>query len=254
MNQTIGINGRIALQSLFPVITEGAQTVSIDRIDFSALQLENGEIQFALADDNKLRIERAFFPWFGGSIGVYDMQAALDGGNTRARLEAKDVDLAAILAFVDVDGLSGEGILAGTLPLIVEDRRARIEQGLFRSVTPGVVRYQGEAGDAAASAGADANIAFSILRNLEYESLEVAVDGPLDGRLDFQMAFDGHGEVPINKQDVRVPVKYTINLDAALLDLFNQVNLSRNLEMQIKNAVDENVDDEGSRASGRQAK
>ena len=154
-----------------------------------------------------------------------------------AQLRVEGVDLKQVLEFVDVDGLSGEGILDGELPLQVAGGRAEFVNGVLVSRGPGAIQYVGSAATQAAAEGTDARIAFDILRDLQYTSLEVKVDGPLDGRLDFRIQFDGTGVVTVNQASGRVPVKYNITLDAALLELLNQANVSRDLELQIQQAV-----------------
>jgi len=239
VTRTMGVNGQLGFSSLWPVATDGVQTINVSGVDFGALQLEEGEIVFEMPGDQTLQIERAEFPWFGGLLGVYDASASLSGGEAVAPLRAENVDLALMLNYVDVNGLSGEGILSGVLPLVVEDGRASIENGMLQSQGPGALRYQGEAADQASAAGQDAQVAFDILRDLRYSDLGVQINGPLDGRLQFQLKFEGTGEVALNAQKVRVPVLYRINLDAALLELFNQATLSQSIQLQIQRGLEE---------------
>ncbi len=238
VNQTIGVNGHLNLASLWPVQTDGVQTITVSGVDFGALQIvETGEIRFDMPGDQTLHIEHAEFPWFGGKLGVYDARASLSGGEAIAPLRADNVDLSLILDYIDVDGLSGEGILSGVLPLVVEDGKASIESGFLQSNGSGAIRYQGQAGEQASAAGEDAQIAFDLLRDLRFEDLGIAIDGPLDGRLQFQLKFEGTGAIALNRQNIRVPVIYRINLDAALLELLNQANMSQSIELQIQEAL-----------------
>lgn len=239
VTRTIGVSGQLGFSSLWPVATDGVQTMNVSGVDFGALQLEAGEIIFELPGDQTLQIERAEFPWFGGLLGVYDASASLSGGEAIAPLRAENVDLALMLEYVDVDGLSGEGLLSGVLPLVVEDGRASIENGMLQSQGPGALRYQGAAADQASAAGQDAQIAFDLLRDLRYSDLGVQINGPLDGRLQFQLKFEGTGEVALNTQKVRVPVLYRINLDAALLELLNQATLSQSIQLQIQRGLED---------------
>ena len=239
VTRTIGVNGQLGFSSLWPVATDGVQTINVSGVDFGALQLEEGEIIFEMPGDETLQIERAEFPWFGGLLGVYNASASLSGGEAVAPLRAENVDLALMLDYVDVDGLSGEGLLSGVLPLVVEDGKASIENGMLQSQGPGALRYQGEAADQASAAGQDAQIAFDILRDLRYSDLGVQINGPLDGRLQFQLKFEGTGEVALIEQKVRVPVLYRINLDAALLELLNQATLSQDIQLQIQRGLED---------------
>ncbi|MHA7872660.1 MAG: intermembrane phospholipid transport protein YdbH family protein, partial [Hyphococcus sp.] len=143
VTQTRGVNGRLAFASLWPLQTDGEQSVSVSGVDFGALQLDQGEIRFAMPGDETLRIIEAEFPWFGGMLGVYDANASMADGAATAPLRADDIDLSQVLDYFDVDGLSGEGILSGVLPLVVEDAKASIVDGVLQSEGPGAIRYVG---------------------------------------------------------------------------------------------------------------
>jgi hypothetical protein len=236
VTRTSGFNGDVQLTALSPLTTAEPQTITVGAVDLDALQLASGVISFEFPGDESVRLVSAEFPWFGGALGVYEATAKFTG-EAMIPLRAQNIDLKQILDFVDMEGLSGEGILTGELPIVFEDGKARIEKGMLRSEGPGAIRYRGAAGEQAAAAGGDAKIAFDILRDLRFNSMEVVVNGPLDGRLDFKMKFEGAGDVTVRSQDVKnVPVLYRINLDAALLDLLRQANLSRDFQLQIERA------------------
>jgi Dicarboxylate transport len=236
VNQTIGLTGALEFKNLWPVATDGAQTITVGGIDLDALQLEGGEVRFDMPGDETLRVERALFPWFGGELGVVDAVASLAGGEATAPLRADNIDLTKVLEYVDADGLSGEGLLSGVLPLVVEDGKARIENGFLQSQGPGAIRYSGETATQAGEASDQSQIAFDLLRDLRYDELKVVINGPLDGRLKFKLTFTGTGEVGVNQQQVRVPVIYRVSLDAALLELLNQAVLTQDVELLIERA------------------
>lgn len=237
VNQTRGVNGELTFSSLAPIATDGEQTVTVAGVDLDALLLERGEIVFDMPGDETIRIARAFFPWFGGTLGVFDANASMASGEALAPLRVDDIDLNQVLTYFNMDGLDGEGVLSGVLPLAVRGGRAFIENGVLQSQGPGVVRYQTAAMNQAAAADRQAQIAFDLLRDLRYDTLSVKINGPLDGRLDFTLNFEGSGPVSERNQDVRLPVKYNITLDAALLELLNQANLSRDVQLQINRAL-----------------
>ncbi len=241
VTRTSGVSGTVQLTNLFPMTTNGMQTITVGAVDMDALQLGEGVVSFAFPGDDSVILEKAEFPWFGGTLGAYDAKAAFSG-EAVITLRAANVDLEQIFDYVDVEGLSGEGVLSGELPVTFEGGKARIDNGYFQSQGAGVIRYTGKAGDAAASAGEQAKIAFDLLRDLRYRSMTVSVNGPLDGRLEFAVELEGTGEVTVRDQAMvregtgRVPVIYRINLDAALLELLNQANLSRSIGLQIEKA------------------
>ncbi|MGF1545456.1 MAG: YdbH domain-containing protein [Parvularculaceae bacterium] len=246
VTQTAGINGDIRLTSLMPPTTDGVQRLRIDRIDLDALQLVEGAVDFALDGDDVLRIENASFPWFGGRIGVYDTEVAMKDGSATAVLRADEANLDEILEFVDVAGLSGEGVLDGVLPLVVEDGRARIDGGALSAVGPGVVRYVGAAAVAAASASADAALAFDGLQEFRYASLSATVAGPLDGDLKIGLEFEGEGAVRLNDPRLReatvLPMIYRVSVAGPLLQLVQQSKRTKNLILKLEGAVSSDED------------
>ena len=238
VNLTKGLNGNVQFKDLWPLTTAGVQSVTVEGADLDALKLQNGEITFEMRGDETLRVKHAAFPWFGGALGADDAVMSLSGGEAVTPLSADRVDLGQIFEFADFEGLSGEGILSGVLPLVVKDGRARIENGVLRSDGPGAIRYRGRAGDEAAAAGAQAKMAFDLLRDLQFDSLIATINGSLDGRLLFEIQMNGTGAIEFNDQDARIPVKYNINLDAAILELLNQANLIRKPELQLQLGVE----------------
>lgn len=237
VSKTSGVSGDLSFKSLLPVATDGEQEITVEGVDLDSLVLEQGEIVFDMPGDETVRIVRAAFPWFGGMLGVYDASASMVSGEALAPLRVDNIDLNQVLTYIDMDGLSGEGVLSGVLPLAVREGRAFIENGKLQSQRPGVVRYQSVATEQAAAADRQAQIAFDILRDLRYETLSIEINGPLDGRLDFKMYFEGSGAVNERNQDVRLPVKYRISLEAALLELLNQALLTSDIELQLERAL-----------------
>lgn len=241
ITQTSGVSGDIELSDLMPVATKGVQTIAIGSIELGALILENGLIEFELPGDDTLNVVSASFPWFGGSIGAYNSQTPLSGGNAETVLKAEDVNLQDLLAQLDIEGLSGEGTIAGTLPISVVDGKAFIKDGLLEAVGSGVIRYQGAGTDAAAESNQQANVAFGILRELRFETLTAKINGPLDGNLNFDILMEGRSALPITdprvKEDVSAPVIYRVNFeDVPLLALFEQAQISTDIRQQLERA------------------
>ncbi|MEM9705074.1 MAG: YdbH domain-containing protein [Pseudomonadota bacterium] len=238
ISRTSGLTGALQFSSLAPLRTNGPQSVSIGGMDISALLLREGEAVFQIEDGNSLVLERAGFPWFGGSLTAETEALSLNGGAARATLRADDVDLSELLAFADIDGLTGEGLFSGVLPLVIEDGRARIEDGRLASIGGGVLRYT-NAGTAAASQQSQATrLAFGILENLKFDELVIGVEGPLDGELNFNLLFKGANEIDLDDPRIREPVVspiiYRINLEAPVLALIQNARRSGDYRLLIE--------------------
>ncbi|MFC2953781.1 YdbH domain-containing protein [Marinicaulis aureus] len=234
VTRTNGVSGTVRLTNLFPVTTNGFQTINVASVDMDALQLGAGVITFELPGDNTVGISEAAFPWFGGQLAVEDATAGFSG-EALIPLKARNVDLEQVFDFFDVEGLSGEGILSGDLPLIFEGGRARIENGLIQSQGPGVIRYVGQAATQASAAGENAKVAFDFLRDLRFSEMEVTINGALDGEIKFGMRFEGFGDVTVRNRNVKdVPVLYRINLSVENIDLLRQANISEVIKSRIQ--------------------
>ncbi len=234
VTRTRNLNGSVQLTDLLPIQTNGVQTITVAGVNLDALVLERGVMEFSLPGDDTFVLQRGEFPWFGGTIGVYDAKASF-AGQAEIPLRAQSIDLKQVLDYVKIEGLTGEGILTGSLPLIFEDGRARIVNGVLKSEGPGFVSYEGVASDQASEAGENADVAFDFLRNLRYSSLEVTVDGALDGALKFGMKFEGVGDVSIRNDLLKdVPVIYRINLAIENIDLLRKANLASAIRTQIE--------------------
>ena len=233
VTQTKGVNGAVRFSSLVPLATDGAQTITVDGVNLDALQLDQGSITFAMPGDETVRIETAKLNWFGGEIGVSDATISMAGGESRALLQVENIDLKQVFIYAAVKGLSGEGLLSGALPLVIEEGRAKIVNGELHSVGPGKISYVGDSADAAAEAavrqgGEAARIPFDFLRDLRYKTVEITITGALDGQLDFGLTFEGSGDVTLGEQSVEdVPVLYRISLSVEDMDLIRQVSRLR---------------------------
>lgn len=243
VTRTEGVAGKIVFSSLSPIATAGEQTLSIRKIDLDALKLENGSMRFAMPGDGMLRIVEAEFPWFGGTIGAYNSAMSIAGGKAETTLQIDGVDLAELLSYIKVEGLSGVGVVEGVLPVSFEGGKARINSGILSSKGPGVVRYDGRAADAASQSNEQSAFAFEILRELRFEKLAATIDGPLDGTLNFNILFEGRSDIPVKTggktQRVDSPVKYRVTISAPLLSLIEQAVLSTNVRLQIERAQKE---------------
>jgi hypothetical protein len=240
VTKTEGVTGKIVFSSLSPIATAGEQTLTISKIDMDALKLENGAVRFALPGDETLKIIEAEFPWFGGTIGAYNSQMSIAGGKSETTLQIDNVDFSGLLAYINVDGLSGEGVIEGVLPISFENGRARINNGILSSKGTGVVRYQGKATSAAAQSNEQSALAFEILRELRFDKLSATIDGPLDGTLNFKILFEGRSDIPVKTgkktQEVDSPVKYRVTINAPLLSLIEQAILSTDVKLQVERA------------------
>jgi hypothetical protein len=142
--QVEGMNGTLRVEGPSPFSTPPGQLVSIGRIGFG-LDLTNGLVAGQLRPDGVVVIERAEWQTLGGRVRT---AGGLDPKATHQALvlEAEDLDLAQVLALVDLEGLSGEGRLDGRLPIDRSAEAIEIRGGVIAARPGGRLRYRPAAG------------------------------------------------------------------------------------------------------------
>lgn len=82
---------------------------------------------------------------FAGGILALDKLAFEPTKPLDTALKVDHVDLQALLALIDVSGLSGTGAISGSIPIHLDDTGVSIAEGRLAATAPGVVRYVGDA-------------------------------------------------------------------------------------------------------------
>jgi hypothetical protein len=136
----VGINGVIRFSPPWPPQTPPGQVLSIRRVDLGA-ELTDGLVRFALRPDGVLDIDSATWSFAGGTIsarGPLDLRAE----RRPLRLEFRALDLSDLLSRVRLDGLRGQGRVAGTLPLEISDTAVRVTDGELHATPGGRILYR----------------------------------------------------------------------------------------------------------------
>ncbi len=238
VTQTAGLNGTIKFSSLFPLISEGEQKVAIDLIDLDALQLEQGTINFELVGDDRLYIRNALWPWFGGELTIANGNIPLNNEKSTVLMRVENIDLGAIVDYINLAGLSATGRISGDMPLIFEQGSARIENGLLQTNGKGVLSYEGEALDRATrSLGSSGELAVDALKRFEFDRLILRINGALDGDIAIGLTMEGNN--PALYQGV--PIKYAINIEAPISGLIQQFKTATNPASKVIDGLGQKV-------------
>jgi hypothetical protein len=191
----------------------------VARVDFG-LELTNGLVSWALRRGGTVDLQQAEWSFAGGVIrtsGRFDPFA----GQQEVMLTVADVDLAELLARVDLEGLSGTGRLDGRLPLSLGRGVVRIREAELRaSDAGGWIRYRprGRAAEALGAAGAALDDLLLALRDFHYERLSLRVDG--DPREVVKLAVSLAGANPEHRDGQ--PYAFNLNVEGQLGDLIRQ--------------------------------
>jgi len=227
--QVEGLNGALRFDGPSPFSTPPGQLVSIARIGFG-LDLTDGLVAAALRPDGVVMIEKAEWQTLGGRVhtaGAIDPNAP----EQALVLEAENLDLAQLLALVDLEGLSGEGRLDGTLPIERSGEAIDIDHGVFRARPGGRIRYQpGASADGLRHGGGGFEVVLEAFEDLAIEKLELELDGDANGPILLSLRLIG---VNPEYQDGR-PVHFNLNVESRLADILRRSSAAAGIPREIE--------------------
>ena len=210
-------NGAIALRGP-PLHTPAGQLVSIALLDLG-VPLVDGLVEWQLRRDGTIALAQTRWGFAGGELSagelVIDPARALAGAIT---LRASDLELRALLAQTQLEGLSGSGRVVGELPLALRDGAIVVTGGVLRATDAGgTIRYAPAPSIAqmAQSRPSDLGLAVAAFSDFRFDQLDAQLDGDLDGEVTIGLHVRG---VNPGFQDGR-PVELNLNLESRLADL-----------------------------------
>jgi hypothetical protein len=130
-----------------------------------------------------------------------------------ANLKVDGVDLQALLALIDVQGLNGSGSISGTIPIHLDNTGVSIDGGALSAAGPGLLSYLGDAlprdiPNLDESTGDAVRLARDALADFHYTSLKFELDRAASG--------DGHLTARIEGANPRILDNHPFILNIAL--------------------------------------
>jgi hypothetical protein len=212
-----GISGSIHFTDLLGLVTAPAQEARIAEINPGVI-VANGVAHYRLIGNNRVAIEDARWPFAGGTLSLDP--ATLDfSQSTERRLtfQIAKLDAAAFIQQLDFPNIAATGTFDGRLPMIFDDTGGRIEGGTLASRGGGTLAYVGELSNA--QLGTMGKLAFDALKAIRYSTLDISLDGKLDGEIVSRVRFEGvhqaTGDTGIIARMIRnLPFRFNIQIRA----------------------------------------
>lgn len=222
-----GINGIIKISDLFPLTSEGDQTITIDAIQSGNFYSTNGQIVFEINDKDSISIKQVEFDWLGGKLFCQNTKVSLNDKRFSFDLRVEGLDLQEILDFIQYDGVRGQGKIYGQLPITLEwGEQNRITFGngfLEANPNKGVLQISEENAKTILGIADDIDpqsadleetvslLVFEALQDMEYTKLKIIFEyDEMDGLLTTIQA-QGHGprgdvenQIPIGGLNVNI--------------------------------------------------
>ncbi|MGH6785398.1 MAG: intermembrane phospholipid transport protein YdbH family protein [Novosphingobium sp.] len=218
-----GASGTVVFTDLINLVTAPDQQLRVASIN-PGIEVNDGVITFQLEPGNILQLQGGAWPFLGGTMRLRPVRMSLGIAETRRYvLEIEGLDAARFIERMEVGNISATGIFDGTLPLVFDENGGRIEGGLLKSRGGGNVSYIGAL--TYENMGAMANFAFQALRDLDYNRMNIAMDGQLEGEIVTRVRFDGVRQGMTAKRNfitqrfANLPIQFNVNVKAPFYQL-----------------------------------
>lgn len=219
-----GLTTTISFDDLIGLRTAPGQLAKIREIN-PGIPVIDGEIEYRLLGDNRVRVEGGSWPFGGGKLLLHP--TTLDFSAVHARRLSFDivgVDAAVFLQSFGFDNINATGVFDGTLPVEFDGLGGRIVNGRIDSRGGGgTLAYVGELSNR--NLGTIANFAFGALRSLKYDDLTIILNGDLDGEMVTDIRFGGVGQGAgatrnfLTNQVAKLPLVFNVKIRAPFRQL-----------------------------------
>ncbi len=221
----------LSLDGIWPPSSPPGQLLRARKIDIGT-PVENLIAHYRLPPDapGQVLVEEARFTLVGGQFTVRDALIDPASGNTELRVQVDSLSLARLFETLAVEGLSGQGELAGAIPVSIQGDQVAVRGARLVSRAPGVLRFRSATASAALQTGDQwVELLLKALENFQYDTLSLA--GGLDQDGDAKLRLEILGRNP----DVLEghPFQVNINLTGDLGPILDAVRQGREISSDL---------------------
>ncbi|SBV33078.1 conserved protein of unknown function [uncultured Sphingopyxis sp.] len=219
-----GLTTTLSFDDLIGLKSAPGQVAKIEEIN-PGIPVIDGEIEYRLLGDNRVRIEGGSWPFGGGKLLLHPTTLDFNADSARRlSFDIVGVDAAVFLQNFGFDNINATGVFDGTLPVEFGGLGGRIVGGRIDSrAGGGTLAYVGELSNR--NLGAIANFAFGALRSLKYDDLTIILNGDLDGEMVTDIRFGGVGQGEgatrnfLTNQVAKLPLVFNVKIKAPFRQL-----------------------------------
>ena len=212
-----GLEGELVFAELFPLRSEPQQSLTAKRLDLGET-LRDIRARFAVSAQGPeqtlvIDIERADARSILGPLSIIGGRAEPQSGHYRLPLQLADLDLRKLSETAAIEGLAGEGHLAGKVPLEISGQRLRVHDASLANRGAGVLRFRSEtAARALAAGGEPVELMLRALEDFRYEELKLSAKTADGEELELFITTLGKNPAVLEGHPFRFNIRLTSNL------------------------------------------
>lgn len=168
----------------------------------------------------------------GGEFTLHANRIRLDTDN-RLQLQLSGIQLQEALAQYPAEGLNGQAIIDGTLPLLVSAQGVFVEQGQLQARQPGTLQFQSEQIRAMGRSNPGMQLVAEALEDFHFNVLSSKLDYEPSGKLLFNIRLEGKNPAVENGR----PIHLNLNLEEDLPALLASIQLGNHVNETIQERI-----------------
>ena len=224
-----GARGTVVFTDLIGLTTAPAQRIVIDSVN-PGIEVDNGVVQFSLTGGTRLELDSAVWPFLGGQMSMQPLVMNIGSPEERRYVfQIEGLEAARLVEHMELNNMAASGTFDGILPIVFDAMgNGRLEGGMLSARPPGGhVSYVGQL--TYEDLSLVGNYAFQALRDLNYRTMEVALDGPLTGELVTRVRLDGVSQGAtaqtnfITRRIAQLPIRVVVNLRAPFYQMITSM-------------------------------
>ncbi len=168
----------------------------------------------------------------GGEFTLHANRIRL-GTDNRLQLQLSGIQLQEALAQYPAEGLNGQAIIDGTLPLLVSAQGVFVEQGQLQARQPGTLQFQSEQIRAMGRSNPGMQLVAEALEDFHFNVLSSKLDYEPSGKLLFNIRLEGKNPAVENGR----PIHLNLNLEEDLPALLASIQLGNHVSETIQERI-----------------
>ncbi len=224
-----GASGTVVFTDLLGRTTAPDQRIALAAIN-PGIEVYDGEVGFQLINGETIAVTGGSWPFMGGTLRMRPVDINIGVEEFRAyTMDIEGLEAARFIERMEMGNLAATGVFDGTIPIVFDpDGNGQLVGGQLVSRPPGGnLSYIGEL--TYEDMGFFANYAFQTLRDLQYDRMELDMNGPLTGELVTQVRFEGIRQGPtadrnlVSRAIAGLPIELRINIRAPFFKLMTSI-------------------------------
>jgi hypothetical protein len=127
----LGLSGKISLNSVNPLETNGTQSITFDKLQFGEYEFVDGNFSFELKSDGMFIIKDSNAIIYDGVLGLFESEFNLFGDEVNLVVKIKDMDGQKVVDLFRKIDANINGNFSGRIPISKNDGKWNFEEGFM---------------------------------------------------------------------------------------------------------------------------